>query len=351
VTAFDDLREPTDPIFPDRAFAARLRRQVADALGIDPITAPSTDLLNDPSTVDVPTVELPGRNPTMTHTETTTTSADTATAPALAALIPYITVSGAAAAIDWYRDVLGAVETVRYTAEDGRIGHAEVDVGGSRLMISDEYPDYGAVGPRTLGGTTTALHLMVPDVDAVWERATGRGATGQRPPEDQPYGDRSCTFLDPFGHRWMVGTHVAEPTTEEIEASMSGYTITAARGESEADAEPAIEVGYVTMGFDDTARAATFFGQLFGWAGETGNAGEGYVHIANTSLPMGFTPDGVDSSPQLYFRVPSVERFAARVRELGGTVLSEAAYASGADAVCRDDQGREFHLWEPAPGY
>jgi PhnB protein len=366
VTAFDDLREPTDPISPDRAFAARLRRQVADALGAehvaesitvpitDPIAESITDPTTEPTTVDVPTVELPARSPTMatkTHTETTTSTtstASTASTTSSAALLPYIAVAGAADAIEWYRDVFGAVETVRYTADDGRIGHAEVDISGSRLMISDEYPDFGAVGPRTLGGTTTALHLMVPDVDAVWERATARGAAGQRPPEDQPYGDRSCTFLDPFGHRWMVGTHIADPTTAEIEADMSGYTITTAQP---AAREPAIEVGYLTMGFHDTERASRFFGELFGWTGETGNAGEGYVHIANTSLPMGFTPDGVDSAPQLYFRVPSIERFGARVRDLGGTVVSEATYPSGGDAVCRDDQGREFHLWEPAPGY
>jgi PhnB protein len=352
VTAFDDLRESTDPIAPDPGFAARLRSHVVAALGASDASPDPVRTLPAPD--DVPAVDMPERSIAMTNTAAAstpaTTSATTSTPATANPLIPYIAVAGAVAAMEWYTDVLGAVETIRYTGDDGRVGHAEMNIGGARLMLSDEYPDYGAVGPQTLGGTSFSLHLTVPDVDATWDRAIARGAAGQRPPTDQPYGERSCTFLDPFGHRWNVGTHIADPTTEGIEAGMEGYTISEPeRGAATPDAP--IELGYVTMGFDDTARATRFYGVLFGWSSEQGGAGVEYVHIANTQLPMGFTPDGIASPSELYFRVPSVERYAARVIQLGGTVINQSTYESGSDAVCRDDQGRTFHLWQPAPGY
>ncbi len=134
-------------------------------------------------------------------------------------LTPYITVHDAAAAIEWYSTVFGAIESVRYVGNDGRIGHCQLVIDGSTLMISDEYPDYGAVSPRTLGGTACKLNLNVDDVDAVWTVALTNGAQGQRPPEDQAYGQRSCSFSDPFGHQWMVQTTISSPTAAEIQAA------------------------------------------------------------------------------------------------------------------------------------
>jgi PhnB protein len=142
------------------------------------------------------------------------------------ALVPYIAVRGAAAAIDWYRRVFGAREEVRYTGDDGSIGHAQLTIGGAALMLSDEYLEYGAASPEHLGGSSVALHLDVPDVDAVFARAVAAGATVRREPADQPYGERSCQFVDPWGHRWMVQTTVATPTVDEINASMDGFTVT-----------------------------------------------------------------------------------------------------------------------------
>jgi PhnB protein len=92
-------------------------------------------------------------------------------------------------------------------------------------MLSDEYPDFDAVSPRTLGGTPVALHLVVPDVDATWVVAIEHGAVGRRPPEDQPYGDRAATFIDPFGHRWMVSTPIGTPTAREIDDASDGFTV------------------------------------------------------------------------------------------------------------------------------
>ena len=112
-----------------------------------------------------------------------------------------------------------------------------------------------------------------------------------------------------------------------------------------------VEVGYLTFATPDTAVASRFYGELFGWVAEPGNAGEGYAHIGNTKLPMGLTPGPVDEAPVLYFRVDDVGAYAARVRELGGRSSARRRYDSGPNAVCRDDQGREFQLWQPAPGY
>ncbi|HEY3484572.1 MAG TPA: VOC family protein [Ilumatobacteraceae bacterium] len=206
--AFTSLRSDHEPVAPDPAFAARLRARIVERLD---------------RTADLPLVQLPDRRTTMPDTATTPTAAQ----PFTEVLIPYIAVHDAAAALSWYADGLGAVETMRYTGDDGRVGHAEISIGGAVVMLSDEYPDHGVVSPRTLGGTPFALHLSVPDVDALYARAVGAGATSMRPPEDRPYGDRSCTILDPFGHRWTISTRIAEPTAAEIEAAMGGeFTIT-----------------------------------------------------------------------------------------------------------------------------
>jgi uncharacterized glyoxalase superfamily protein PhnB len=343
VNAFEQLRrtDTGEPITPDATFAARLRARITEALGtID---------------ADVPTVQLPERTPTMTSTTSSTERAQAGSSTATATLVPYLSVSDAAAAIDWYVTVLGAVETVRYIGDDGRIGHAEISIGDARLMLADEYPEIGVVGPGTLGGTSFSLNLNVDDVDSVWARAIEHGADGERPPADYPYGERSCTFRDPSGHRWSVQTTIATPTPDEIGDAMEGYTVVTsapAAGPAPFGSSAApVELGYFTLGFTDTAMASRFYRELFGWQTEQGHAGAEYAHVNNTQLPLGFTPDGVDSPPVLYFRVDDAEAYAARVRDLGGSVVSEATYDSGGSVVCRDDQGREFQLWQPAPGY
>lgn len=296
---------------------------------------------------------MPATSPTTTASTTSATPA--ASASASASLVPYITVHDGAAALDWYRDTFGAVETVRYVGDDGRIGHAEFEIDGSKVMLSDEHPEIGVLGPLTIGGTPYALHLMVPDrdVDALYADAVANGATGRRPPQDQPYGERTCDLVDPYGHRWMIATPIAEPTLEEIQAAIPDYTITGRRDDA-APAEAAgapVELGYFTLGADDTVRARRFYGALFGWQSHEGHLGNEYAHVHNTTLPLGFTPDGSATPPELYFRVDDVGRYAAKVRELGGRVLSQQDYDSGGNAVCEDDQGRRFQLWQPAPGY
>jgi PhnB protein len=112
--------------------------------------------------------------------------------------------------------VLGFTERMRMPGPDGRIGHAELQLDDSVVMLADEFPEMGAKAPSAYGGSPVSLTVYVEDVDATFERATGSGATAVRPPENQFYGDRSATFDDPFGHRWTVNTHVEDVSPEEM---------------------------------------------------------------------------------------------------------------------------------------
>jgi len=129
---------------------------------------------------------------------------------------PYLIVDGAGAAIDFYCSVLGATERVRMPGPDGRIGHAELQLGDSMIMLADENAQMDSRGPRAIGGTPVSLHVYVEDSDAVFERAVQAGARALRAVEDRFYGDRSGQFEDPFGHRWDVSTHVEDVPPEEM---------------------------------------------------------------------------------------------------------------------------------------
>jgi len=141
-------------------------------------------------------------------------------------LTPYLIVDDASAAIDFYSSVLGASERLRMEGPDGRVGHAELDIGDSMIMLADEHTDMGVLGPRTVGGTPVTLHVYVEDVDDVFERALKAGARALRHLENKFYGDRSGQFEDPFGHRWDVASHVEDVPPEEMakraEAAMAG---------------------------------------------------------------------------------------------------------------------------------
>ena len=130
---------------------------------------------------------------------------------------PYLCVDGAAAAIEFYESVLGARERMRMPAPDGKLGHAELELGESLIMLADEFPEMGVQSPRTIGGTPVTISIYVEDVDAVFEAAVAAGATAVRPVEDQFYGDRTGQFEDPFGHRWSVATHVEDVPPDEME--------------------------------------------------------------------------------------------------------------------------------------
>ncbi|MGH2980640.1 MAG: VOC family protein [Solirubrobacterales bacterium] len=129
---------------------------------------------------------------------------------------PYLIVDGGAAAIDFYKAVLGATERMRMEGPSGKIGHAELEIGNSVIMLADEHPEIDALGPKSVGGTPVSLHVYVEDADGVFESAIEAGARALRPVEDKFYGDRSGGFEDPFGHRWDVATHVEDIPPEEM---------------------------------------------------------------------------------------------------------------------------------------
>ena len=130
---------------------------------------------------------------------------------------PYLIVDDAGAAIDFYCSVLGATERMRMGGPDGKVGHAELEIGDSVIMLADEHPEMRAVGPKTVGGTPVSIHVYVEDVDSVFEQALKSGAEELRPLENQFYGDRSASFKDPFGHHWSVATHVEDVPPDEME--------------------------------------------------------------------------------------------------------------------------------------
>ena len=129
----------------------------------------------------------------------------------------YLCVNGAADAIVFYEQVLGAKERVRIAGPDGKIGHAELELGESVIMLSDEYPDMDASGPKSVGGTPVTVSVYVDDVDATFAAAIAAGAKELRPVEDHFYGDRAGTIEDPFGHRWTVATNIEDVSAAEMQ--------------------------------------------------------------------------------------------------------------------------------------
>ena len=136
---------------------------------------------------------------------------------------PYLIVDGAAEAIRWYGRAFGAEEMLRLPMGD-KIGHAEIRIGDSFVMLSDEWPDYGKLGPKSRGGSTSGFMIYVEDADAAFERALAAGATEERPLEDQFYGDRSGTVVDPFGHSWTLATHVEDVSEDELQRRMAEFS-------------------------------------------------------------------------------------------------------------------------------
>ena len=135
---------------------------------------------------------------------------------------PYLIVDGAAEALEFYKNAFGATEKLRLGIPDGsKIGHAEIVIGDSTVMIADEFPELDALGPKSRGGTTVSLCVYFDNVDESFARAVETGATVVRPVQNQFYGDRSGTLLDPYGHMWTIATHVEDVPPEELERRMA----------------------------------------------------------------------------------------------------------------------------------
>lgn len=329
---FDILRADTAPIIPSTRFTTSLRQQLLTALEA-PMPDPTTTLTTPATPAGAPLPDL----------------------AAVPTVMPYLCVAGAAAAIDFYVAAFGAVEHHRLVEADGRIGHAEIVIGNSRLALADEYPEYGVLSPTSIGGSGTKFTVSVPDVDTLFARALALGATEERPVTDQFYGHRSGHLRDPWGHQWAVSSPIAGFTDEQ-------YTANAAeQGLQHEAAAPAGDAGhghqvkhhdrgdlyYFTLPTSDLARAQAFFGALLGWRFASPEAG----HAENISAPPGGLHTDGPALPELWFVVEDIHAAVALVRELGGTAEEPVHYESGWDATCTDDQGTRFHLSVPAAHY
>jgi PhnB protein len=133
---------------------------------------------------------------------------------------PYLIFKSAAEAIDFYAKAFGATERIRMASKDGRIGHAEIQVGDSCIMMADEHPEIGALSVQHFGGSPISLMIYVEDCDAVYKQALAAGGTSTREPADQPYGERMAGVKDPFGFHWYLGTRIKNMTKEELEHLM-----------------------------------------------------------------------------------------------------------------------------------
>jgi len=140
------------------------------------------------------------------------------------AVTPYLTVTGAAKALEFYKNAFGAVETVRLVGPDGRVGHAEIEIYGTPIMLSEEYPEMDVRSPTTLGGSPVGIHLLVEDSDAVFNRAVKLGATAINPVENQFYGERGGKLKDPFGHLWYISTKTEEVAPQEMVRRAEAWT-------------------------------------------------------------------------------------------------------------------------------
>ncbi len=329
--AFHVLRRPDAPIAPSDAFAKHLRQR---------LTAELTPLLAapQPTAIDITTTTASKGRP-MTVT-------------------PYLVVRNAAAALDFYRDAFSAIETQRLVGDDGRVGHAEIRIGASTLMLADEYPEVDALGPQTRGGPTCSFHVEVDDVDAAFARAIDLGARSLREPADQFHGSRSAIFDDPFGQRWTVTQSVEQLSTDEYAAraaddqGFGSFTVQTPSGAVPHDHQARHHIQgdlyYFTLPVSDVERAQRFFGAVLGWQFDAPGQG----HVNNIAAPPGGLDDqSDDTGARLWFVVDDIHAAVARVRELGGTAQDPVDYPSGWSSDCTDDQGTVFSLSVPSPTY
>jgi uncharacterized glyoxalase superfamily protein PhnB len=294
------LREPVTPANPDPEFARRLRMRLTREV-----------------------ISHPGGTMTQ-QTVTTRAEREPATAPMLT---PYIVVSDARRAVDWYIEVLGAQRRGElYVNADNTIGHAEVGIGNAVLMLaeaSDLWPDVPVRAPQSPATFSHTLHLEVDDVDSTTELARRGGASVEREPGDQPYG-RTSVIVDPFGHRWMLMRPSAPATL-----SRQG------------------DVANVTMMAPDTSRAREFYEAVLEVRFSAGH--QGAWRTEETSPPIGILPwDEAESEVQLSYRVNDIRAAVERVKAAGGNAEEPGLRPFGMLAECVDDQGVTFRLWQPA---
>lgn len=305
------LRGEDLPVSPDPAFAARLRARLESAASLFAAQPDRTEGVVMSGT-DTAIAEL---------TETTAAPAAAAASPRPAAL-PYLAVSDARAAIDWYVDALGATligEPI--VMDDGRIGHAELSLAGGVMYLADEYPELGLKAPQPQS-VSVSLMLQVIDTDAVLERARSRGAQVQQEAYED-HGARGAAIVDPFGHRWML----SGPLTGSATPIRHG------------------DVGYVSLWTPDADRAAAFYGHVLGWAYDPATH-----RVTNTGQRIGIHAVGDRNTLFCCYAVTDLAGARQSILDGGGSVDEVQQFDFGPVLGATDASGMEFAVYQPAPG-
>jgi uncharacterized glyoxalase superfamily protein PhnB len=297
---FETLREPVVPVDPDPGFAGWLRTRLTRE-----VFAPPGGTMSQQASANQ--VEREPASPP--------------------ALTPYIVVSDARRALDWYVAVLGAQRRGEpYVNADGTIGHAEVGIGDAVLMFAEAsglWPDVPVRAPDSPVTFSHTLHLEVDDVDGTTERARRSGASVEREPADQPYG-RGSVIIDPFGHRWML----LRPPSRGTRLRQG-------------------DVANVAMVTRDAERAKEFYEAVLRVPFSAAHPGT--WRTAETRPPLAILPSrGAEPQVLLSYRVDDIAAAVERVRAAGGRAGQPEPKPYGLLAECADDQGAAFHLWQPA---
>jgi PhnB protein len=285
-----------------------------------------------------------------------------------ASATPYLSIRNAAAALEFYKKAFGAEEVMRLNQPDGRIGHAEINIAGARIMLADEFPEAGFKSPESLGGSPVNIHLDVQDVDALFQRAISAGATIGRPVADQFYGDRSGQLRDPFGYTWTVSTRKETMSAEEMQRRMDAMS-KEEMSEYETG-EPQPRVSYIREGFHsvtpyliipEAGKWIDFVQRAFG-AEERFRVGRpdqrdvimhAEVKIGDSMIEL------ADANPQfpptpctLLLRVPNVDEVYDRAIAAGAKVFDRVKdndYGTRGGTVL-DLSGNRFHIFTSMPG-
>jgi PhnB protein len=279
---------------------------------------------------------------------------------ARASATPYLSVRNAAAALEFYKQAFGATEVTRLMQPDGRVGHAEINIEGARIMFAEEFPEIGFMSPQSLGGSPIHINLDVRDVDAMAQRAVAAGATVVRPVEDQFYGQRSGQFLDPFGYTWSISTHKETLSTEEMQRRIDEMST------KEAVAPPN---KYIREGFHSITpylvvpRVAQLIDFLKGAFGaeerfRLNRPGTEFImhaemKIGDSMIEMADANDAFPPTPAtLLLRVDEVDAVYSRAVEAGAEPLQPVAdqeYGSRGGTV-KDGSGNSWHIFTPTAG-
>ena len=299
------------PVQPDPAFAARLRARLESAVNLFEAQPNRTG-----------GVVMSGTDTAIAELNKPTVAPEVAQAPPRPAALPYLSVANAREAIAWYVDVFGASLVGEiFEMDDGRIGHAELQIGDGVLYLADEYPELGLKAPSPQA-SSVSLMLHVADTDSTLERARERGAVVQREPYED-HGARTATIIDPSGHRWMLSGPV------------TGAAVPIQHG----------DVGYVSVWTPDADRAAAFYGHVLGWTYDPATH-----QVTNTSQHIGIF--SVDGPPNLFccYAVADLEGARGSILDGGGDVDEVEQFDFGPTLGATDSQGTPFAVFQPNPG-